>query len=170
MKNQFIPFKQNKSQQGFTIVETMTGALISMLFLGLGANLVLVANLQKVVAKKNVAMNTAVQSDMEAIKYQANLLKQDNTKCNPKNANGTDNPSAGYANELKLKLGNSATATQDLKILNTNYTMTRTIDTITEANIIPISYQFTPQGSTTPEYKLYIEMIPNAAFTCPSST
>jgi putative aminopeptidase FrvX len=110
------------------------------------------------VAKRNVAMNTAVESDMEMIQYQANQIAKDKELC-------TINPGTGYANELSKNISETSAT---LKILNHNYTMTRKIDTITDANVLPISYEFTREGSKTPDYQMYVEVIPNAALTCPS--
>jgi Tfp pilus assembly protein PilV len=171
MKLKSLAPKPNKSQRGFTIVETMTGAMISFLFLGLGANLVLVANVQKVVAKKNFAMNSAIETDMESIQYQANQIAKDNTKCNPSVA------TAGYAAALREQLGgdntgiNDVETTSTLKILNHNYVMTRTIEPIDlvdslKTNVLPVSYQFKRADSGQVDYTLYVEIIPAAALTC----
>jgi prepilin-type N-terminal cleavage/methylation domain-containing protein len=161
MKFKFIQGAKAKSQQGFTLLETMTAAMISLVFLSLGANLVLAANLQKVVAKRNISMSNFIQSDLEGIKYQSNLIAKDNTKCSPVDV------ANGYAGALQAKVGTTVSST--VKILNQNYTMTRSIGTITNPRILPISYTFNRSGSTTSDYQLYIELIPNAAFTCPSS-
>ena len=166
MKLKFIQGCKNESQQqGFSMLETLMASMISLVFLSLGANLILAANMHKIVAKTNIAMNNFIQSDLEGVKYQANLLTKDNDKCNPTDVTN------GYAGVLKTKLG--VTTPVNLTTSNRNYTMTRTIGTITNSRILPISYVFTrnptPLGQA-PEHQLYIEMIPNAAFTCPSTT
>lgn len=154
---------KNRSQQGFSLFETVIAAMISLTFISLGGNLVLTANLYKVVAKKNQAMTVLIQSDLDGIKDRASKIAKgdSNIKCNPANVND------GYANDLKSKLGTN-NAPINVQILKNNYTMTRTSDPIANnADILTISYLFTRQGFTTPEYDLNIQIIPNAAFTCP---
>lgn len=160
MKLALCTNKINTAQQGFSLFETVIAAMISLTFISLGGNLVLTANLYKVVAKKNQAMTVLIQSDLDGIKDRASkIIKDDRNKCNQTDLN------KGYANDLKSKLGTNAPI--NVQILKNNYTMTRTIDPIANADILPISYLFTRQGFTTPEYDLNIQIIPNAAFTCP---
>ena len=151
--------KINTDRQGFSLFETVIAAMISLTFISLGGNLVLTANLYKVAAKKNQAMTVLIQSDLDGIKDRASKIIKDDSKCNQTDVNN------GYANDLKSKIGTNAPI--NVQILKNNYTMTRTIDPIANADILPISYLFTRQGFTTPEYDLNIQIIPNAAFTCP---
>jgi type II secretory pathway pseudopilin PulG len=170
MKLKYLSHKKNKSPQGFSLLETMAGAMISFLFLGLGANLVLVANVQKVRAKMNFSMNNAIQSDMDTIQYQANQIAKNDGKCRPPNAMN------GYAADLREKLGGTTDnepvpATSNMNILNNNYVMTRTIEPINvteslKTNVLPISYQFQREGAGKIDYELYVEVIPSAALTC----
>lgn len=171
MKLKYLSYKKSKSQQGFSLLETMAGAMISFLFLGLGSNLVLLANVHKVGAKINFAMNNAIQSDMETIQYQANQIAKNNDKCRPVD------PMNGYAADLRAKLGGSTNqpviATSTMKILNNNYVMTRRTEPIDlvdslKTNILPISYQFQREGAGKIDYELYVEVIPSAALTCGS--
>ena len=159
MKLALCTNKINTAQQGFSLFETVIAAMISLTFISLGGNLVLTANLYKVVAKKNQAMTVLIQSDLDGIKDRASKIIKADGKCNQTNVNN------GYANDLRSKLGTNAPI--NVQILKNNYTMTRTIDPIANADILPISYLFTRQGFTTPEYNLNIQIIPNAAFTCP---
>ena len=151
--------KINTDRQGFSLFEAVIAVMISLTFISLGGNLVLTANLYKVAAKKNQAMTVLIQSDLDGIKDRASKIIKDDSKCNQTNVNN------GYANDLKSKIGTNAPI--NVQILKNNYTMTRTIDPIANADILPISYLFTRQGFTTPEYNLNIQIIPNAAFTCP---
>ena len=158
MKLALCTNKINTDRQGFSLFEAVIAVMISLTFISLGGNLVLTANLYKVVAKKNQAMTVLIQSDLDGIKDRASKIIKDDSKCNQTNVNN------GYANDLRSKLGTNAPI--NFQILKNNYTMTRTIDPITNADILPISYLFTRQGSTTSEYNLNIQIIPNAAFTC----
>jgi Tfp pilus assembly protein PilV len=173
MKFKFSQGSNPKSQQGFSLLEATIASMVSLVFMSLGANLVLAANIQKIVAKRSVAMNNFIQSDLDAIKYQSNLIAQDSTnaKCTPTNA------WQGYGGALKDKLRATATTnntavanTATVKILNQDYTMTRTLEAIstTDPSILPISYKFTRAGLPTIEHQLYVELMPNVAFTCPS--
>ena len=159
MKLALCTNKINTDRQGFSLFEAVIAVMISLTFISLGGNLVLTANLYKVVAKKNQAMTVLIQSDLDGIKDRASKIIKDDSKCNQTNVNN------GYANDLKSKIGTNAPI--NVQILKNNYTMTRTIDPIANADILPISYLFTRQGFTTPEYDLNIQIIPNAAFTCP---
>ena len=159
MKLALCTNKINTDRQGFSLFEAVIAVMISLTFISLGGNLVLTANLYKVVAKKNQAMTVLIQSDLDGIKDRASKIIKDDSKCNQTNVNN------GYANDLKSKIGTNAPI--NVQILKNNYTMTRTIDPIANADILPISYLFTRQGFTTPEYNLNIQIIPNAAFTCP---
>jgi prepilin-type N-terminal cleavage/methylation domain-containing protein len=174
MKLKYIQAQKNKSQNGFSLLESMIASMVSLIFMSLGANFVLAANIQKVVAKRNITMSNFIQSDLEGIKYQANLIAKDNTnaKCAPTNV------WQGYGGALKDKLLSTAStsnaasdSTTTVKVLNHDYTMTRTLGAISTADpsILPISYTFTRAGATAIEHQLYIELIPNAAFTCPST-
>ncbi len=162
MKLKFIQGRKTTSQQGFSMLETMMASMISLVFLSLGANLILAANIHKIVSKRNIVMNNFIQSDLEGVKYQANLLARNDAKCSPSVA------TTGYAGDLQTKLG-VATPVK-LSMSGLNYTMTRTIGTITNPRILPISYKFTRDSSSAIEHQLYIEIIPNAAFTCPPTT
>jgi Tfp pilus assembly protein PilV len=173
MKFKFSRGSKTTSEQGFSLLEATIASMVSLVFMSLGANLVLAANIQKVVAKRSVAMNNVIQSDIEAIKYQANLIAKNDTKCN------VTNVWQGYGGALKDKLlSTSATSnavvasTTTVKILNRDYTMTRTLEAIptADSNILPISYQFTAAGSTAIEHQLYVELMPKIAFNCPPST
>jgi Tfp pilus assembly protein PilV len=172
MKFKFSRGSKTTSEQGFSLLEATIASMVSLVFMSLGANLVLAANIQKIVAKRSVAMNNVIQSDLEAIKYQANLIAKDSTnaKCTPTNA------WQGYGGALKDKLlstpatSNAVVAsTTTVKILNRDYTMTRTLEAIptNDPNILPISYKFTAAGSTATEHQLYIELMPKIVFNCP---
>ena len=160
MKLALCTNKINTDRQGFSLFEAVIAVMISLTFISLGGNLVLTANLYKVVAKKNQAMTVLIQSDLDGIKDRASKIIKDDSKCNQTDVNN------GYANDLKSKIG-TTNAPIKVQILKNDYTMTRTIDPIANADILPISYLFTRQGFTTPEYDLNIQIIPNAAFTCP---
>jgi len=169
MNSEPITIIRNNSQQGFSLIEAVVAAMISILFISLGSNLVLTANIYKITSQRNTVVNSLIQSDLEGIKYQAKqvLRSQDDNKCRPSNV------TQGYAGDLQSKL--IPNVSTNVSILNNNYTMRRTVAIITtnlnsittNADILSISYSFTPQGSTISEYDLYLEIIPNAAFTCP---
>jgi len=166
MNSEPITIIRNNSQQGFSLIEAVVAAMISILFISLGSNLVLTANIYKITSQRNTVLNSLIQSDLEGIKYQAKqvLRSQDDNKCRPSNV------TQGYAGDLQSKLSTTNPST-NVSILNNNYTMRRTVAIITNnADILSISYSFTPQGSTISEYDLYLEIIPNAAFTCPLPT
>lgn len=198
MKLKFSQGANINSQQGFSMLETMAAALVSLVFMSLGANLVLAANLHKVVAKRNVAMSNYIQSDIEAIKYQANSIAKDITNRCPSTAPTNAAAAAvlvqgGYGDALKDKLlttaitGNTAqSSTTTVKILNQDYEMTRTLEPIRAITIaaltapnnivpkphsLPISYEFRrkePGKIMAIEYQMYIEITPNAALECPA--
>jgi Tfp pilus assembly protein PilV len=176
MKLKFVAIRKNNFQQGFGLLETMAAALLSLLFVSMGANLVLTANIYKVVAKRTDAMNSLVRADVESIKYQSSQLTDNADMC--KHTKLMD----GYAWALKDRLGadtgSKNVKTTTLKILGSTYTMTRTIDLDDadkdespasvgiDPNILPINYSFTLQGAPKSEYDLTVKVIPNAALNC----
>ena len=174
MKIKLIATKKNYPQQGFGLLETTAAAMLSILFISTGANLVLTASLYKVKAKITDAMNSLIRADIESIKYQS--TKQNNLlKCSPSDVQN------GFAGELKEKIGadspTSNTKTTTIKVLGRNYILTRRTDSIIDSDILPIGYTFaaeappsTPQSAMPIEYNLTVQIIPNAAFQCNSRT
>jgi hypothetical protein len=168
MKIKFITNRKNHIQEGFGLLEATVAALLSFLFVGIGANLVLTANLYKIKAKRNDVMNSLIRADIESIKYQSSK-QNDLSKC-------TINTLTGFASELQGNIGDSLPM-PPITILGYKYILKRQANTITDPDILPISYSFaaqappgTLQSAILPEYKLTVQIIPNAAFQCNSRT
>lgn len=166
MKIKFITTRKNHIQQGFGLLEATAAALLSFLFIGIGANLVLTANLYKIKAKRNDVMISLIRADIESIKYQSST-QNDLSKC-------VTNTLTGFASELQGNIGNSLPI-PPITILGYNYILNRQTNSITDPDILPISYTFAaqaPPGKTQAEmpieYKLTVQIIPNAAFRCSS--
>jgi prepilin-type N-terminal cleavage/methylation domain-containing protein len=189
MKLKFSRVQATKSQAGFSMLETMVASMIGLIFMSMGANLVLAANIQKIVAKRNVTMNNLAQSDLDGIRSQANYLEKDLTgnKCsatNPADTTQTGLSAYGYAAALMRQLGSSNTSSPlysstPMKVMDRNYAMTRTIGISNDNHrILTVHYKFiyggtatTPSTDTTkPDYELYTEVIPNAVYTCVGTT
>jgi Tfp pilus assembly protein PilV len=169
-KSFFFTIKSSQSRSGFTLVEVLTGMVISIMTISMSANLVVTANIYKVVAKKNVAMQLLIQSDLEKVRSTAKFLARDDDKCpNNISASNANNyaGAANYANALRTALPVVVSAT-DPNVRNETYSLTRTPLTITEHNVLPINYEVKRSGSSTVEYSIYTEVIPNASFECPS--
>ena len=111
MKIKFITTRKNYVQEGFGLLEATAAALISFLLIGVGANLVLTANLYKIKAKTNDVMNSLIRADIESIKYRS-TKQNDSAKCRADTANG-------FASELMGKIGadSSNIKTTTIKIL-----------------------------------------------------
>ena len=168
MKIKFITTRKNHTQQGFGLLEATAAALLSFLFIGIGANLVLTANLFKISAKRNDVMNSLIRTDIEIVKYQSST-QNDLSKC-------VTSTSTGFASELQSNIGGSLVETP-VTILGSNYILKRQVNTITDPDILPISYsvaELAPSGtlqSAMPnQYTLTVQIIPNAAFRCSSRT
>ena len=161
MKIQFITTQKNHIQQGFGLLEATAAALISFLLIGVGANLVLTANLYKIKAKRTDVMNSLIRADIESIKYRS-TKQNDSAKCSANTANG-------FASELMGKIGanSSNIKTARIPILGSNYILTRAANSITDRNILPLSYSFAAQGSSQSEYDLTVQIISNASLQCP---
>ena len=162
MKIKFITTRKNHVQEGFGLLEATAAALLSFLFIGIGANLVLTANLYKIKAKTNDVMNSLIRADIESIKYQS-TKQNDIAKC-------TGTTADGFASELRGKIGadSSNINRTTIPILGRNYVLIRTANsTITDRNILPISYSFAAQGSSQSEYDLTVQIISNASLQCP---
>jgi hypothetical protein len=179
MKIKFITTKKSQAQQGFGLLETTAAAMLSLLFVSMGANLVLTANLYKIKAKRNDVMNSLIRADIESIKYQSTRLQSTSDKCAPKKLRDS------FAWELKNNIGADSITTPNIKtttikVLGRNYVLTRTIDLETNGNknmnsadminvdpdILPISYTFAAEGSSQSEYNLTVQIIPNASLKC----
>jgi hypothetical protein len=177
MKIKFIATKKSQAQQGFGLLETTAAAMLSLLFVSMGANLVLTANLYKIKAKRNDVMNSLIRADIESIKYQSTRLQSTSGKCTPQKLRDS------FAWELKDNIGANIKATT-IKVLGRNYVLTRTIDLETNGNknmnasdmidvdpdILPISYTFAAEGSSQSEYNLTVQIIPNASLKCSTPT
>lgn len=178
MKIKFITTTKKQAQQGFGLLETTAAAMLSLLFVSMGANLVLTANLYKIKAKRNDVMNSLIRADIESIKYQSTRLQSTSAKCTPQKLRDS------FAWELKNNIGADPTTPNikitTIKVLGRNYVLTRTIDLETNGNknmnasdmidvdpdILPISYTFAAEGSSQPEYNLTVQIIPNASLKC----
>ncbi len=168
IKIKFITTRKDHVQEGFGLLEATAAALLSLLFVGIGANLVLTANLYKIKAKRNDVMNSLIRADIESIKYRS-TKQNDSAKCSANTANG-------FASELMGKIGadSSNIKTTTIKILGSNYILKRAANSITDPNILPLSYSFaaeapsgTSQSAMTSEYDLTVQIISNASLQCP---
>lgn len=76
---------------------------------------------------------------------------------------------AGFANLLQQVFPTSSTIGTKL-ISGKPYTLSRTstVRSIAPYEVLQLTYVVTPQGSTTPTATIFTEVIPNAAFQCPS--
>lgn len=177
MKIKSIATQRNYAQQGFGLFETTIAAMLSILFVSMGANLVLTANIYKIKAKRNDAMNSLIRADIESIKYQSTKLQSTPLKCDPPKL------SDGFAWELKGNIGADPTTPNikktTMKILGRNYILTREIGLadadanrnlktapIIDPDILPIGYSFAAEGSSQSEYNLTVQIIPNASLKC----
>lgn len=181
MMNLLTITTENKDRSGFTLIEVLTGMVISAMTISMSANLVVTSNIYKVVAKKNAEMQSIVQTDLEQVKTKAKSLAYDATKCtayasalqtalltNPTVTNPTitDTYSSAVAssvsNDPANKIGNDGD----------RYRVTRTIGSISAStpNILPIEYTIKRlvNGVATNkiEYSIYTEVIPDAVFQC----
>jgi type II secretory pathway pseudopilin PulG len=168
MKYNFCRVPKNKSQAGFSMLESVIAAMVSLIFISLGANLVLAANVQKIVAKRNTLMNDFVQSDLDGIRYQASILAADPTKC-PLTLDPTLdlNRANGYAAALQNRIG--ADAPIAVKVMNRDYIMSRTTSiSVDDSRLMTVSYTFTygSGANAKVDYRLYTEVLPIVSRTC----
>ena len=176
--------RKNHVQEGFGLLEALAASLLSLLFVGIGANLVLTANLYKVKAKRNEVMDSLIRADIESIKYQSTKLQRTATKCAPITLG------VGFAWELRGNvIGNPLASASNIKettikILGLNYILKRTIyldgdptkvlkdNPTINPNILPIGYSFAREkdlgetGNPPSEYDLAIQIIPNESLKC----
>ena len=172
MKLKLIAIKKSQSQQGFGLLETTAAAMLSLLFVSMGANLVLTANIYKIKAKRDDVMNSLIRADIESIKYQSTRIQNETSspssnKCSPTNLQN------GFAGALKERIGNNSTLTAaqrtaiiatgtaaekaalistekikttTIKVLGRNYILKREADSIVDSDILPIIYTFAAQA------------------------
>jgi prepilin-type N-terminal cleavage/methylation domain-containing protein len=197
--------KASQNRSGFTLIEVLTGMVISSITISMSANLVVTANIYKVVAKKNAAMQSLVQADLEQVRATANSLAYAaSTPAYPAIAAVGSTPAipaiaavpancSAYGLALKTALlttptrvaesrttdtvATSSTSTTASKIGNDgdSYRVTRRlgVPTTSNPNILPIEYTIkrlvNGVESNKLDYSVYTEVIPNAAFQCPST-
>jgi prepilin-type N-terminal cleavage/methylation domain-containing protein len=192
--------KARQSRSGFTLIEVLTGMVISAMTISMSANLVVTANIYKVIAKKNVAMQSLVQADLEQVRATANSLAYATTTpaftaagAIPAIPAVTNNCSA-YGLALKTALLTTPTRVANPKTTDTvaissttsttaskvgndgdSYRVTRAlgVPSTSTPNILPIEYTVkrlvNGAESNKLDYSVYTEVIPNAAFQCPST-
>ncbi len=172
MKSNFFQVSGTKTEDGFSLFESVIASMISLIFISLGANLVIAANMQKALAKRNSIMNDYIQSDIDGIAYQGSILTKASETVDPTTGESPHTLACkasvtatnGYAAALKARLGTDTPLT--IKVLNRDYTMTRTTGISSEdSRLMSVSYQFTYNGSV--DYKIYREVMPAVALTCP---
>jgi Tfp pilus assembly protein PilV len=170
MKPTFAIIKTSQSRSGFTLIEVISGMAISITTVSLSANLFITANLYKVAAKKNVAMQQLVQADLEKVKSKARYLTKDDNKCVSKLPTGTAYTGANYATSLKDSLDTVVAAVRDSQA-NEKYVLTRTPLTPTSHDVLPLEYtlkrELSPGVVSAQSYYVYTEVIPDAALQCP---
>jgi prepilin-type N-terminal cleavage/methylation domain-containing protein len=166
----FTKFSQSRS--GFTLIEVLTGMVISAMTISMSANLVVTANIYKVVAKKNVAMQTLIQADLEQVRNKAKFLLKDDSKCSNKLPTGTLYTGSNYANALKDSLDAVAAPVEDSRA-NEKYKLVRTIPTPTDHNVLRLQYNVQREitrgsgvYSNNLDYSVYTEVIPDVVFQC----
>ncbi len=172
IKINIINMKKSQSQQGFGLLETTAAAMLSLLFVSMGANLVLTANIYKIKAKRDDVMNSLIRADIESIKYQSTRIQNDTSspslnKCSPadlqngfagalKERIGTDSTltaaqraviiATGTAAQKAAMIATEKTKTTTIKVLGRNYILKREADSIVDSDILPISYTFAAQA------------------------
>lgn len=154
--------------QGFTLIEVLVAILVSSAFIGVVMQLMVSAIALKVTARQRSEIINWIQEDLEAVRYQAGIVPQDNTKCN--------SPSPytnGYAAALQTVIGGANPTLPTRTFYNRPFQMTRVSSYTTSSNpnkILNLDYEVTPVV-TSPNFtpiKLRAEVMPDAAFKCPS--
>lgn len=144
--------KSSQQEHGFTLTEVLVAILITSVFVATAMQAVVVAAVMRVKAKRSAEATTWIQQDLENVKSSAATLAEDPSKCNT------------YGTYLQNNLPSfDATKT----ISGKSFTLSRSPNP--SNNILQLTYTVTPQDDTNSSVaSIYTEIIPDAAFKCPS--
>lgn len=161
-----------QQEQGFTMVEVLVAILISLMFVAIAMETMVVAAIFRARAQELTDAKTWIQVDIEEVKLQANQYN-DPTKCS------IVTPDNGYADGLRDEVIGSYQSGSFIEpaVLKTSRTskqfnLTRTTEpsSITvgaPSHILKISYDISPTSGGVSIAKFYTEVIPDAALQCP---
>jgi type II secretory pathway pseudopilin PulG len=186
-KKRYISFYfQNKSRiQGFMLVEVLVASLLTLALTGVAMQTIVAATAIRVRAQESSEATNWVQSDFEAVKFQANgedmyycpegstvvgcpgIINNYRTNLTKCNATSSSN---GYAQDLKTLLGAQVDTSKASSIGRRPYLIRRTASIKDSAPYATLSVAYEVyRGSTatgTPMNTFYSEVIPGVALAC----
>lgn len=160
-----MSIKVREQQQGFTLIEVLVAILVITGFIGVVMQVMVSAIAFQVVARQRSEITNWIQEDLEAVRYQASIVPQDNTKCNPPNS------ANGYAASLQTIVGGANPTLPTRVFYNRTFQMTRQAAYTTSSNpnkILNLDYTVIPVDTSsdfTP-ISLRAEVVPDAALKC----
>jgi prepilin-type N-terminal cleavage/methylation domain-containing protein len=164
-------FQKTRDGKGFTLVEVLIGILIIAAFSATAMQALVASTAMKIKSQELSESTNWMQEDLESVKFEANRLDFDPIAKQYNPNLDACKPSAGYAQRLMGVLP-PVMSPKTSTIGNRSYEFTRDATLSPSApNILQLSYkiQRVSGGSTTGKpYTLHAEVIPDAAFACPS--
>jgi type II secretory pathway pseudopilin PulG len=176
--------KQWKSSQGFTLVEVIVAALLTIVLTGVAMQTIVLATMVRVKAQESSEATNWIQEDYESIKLLANGEDMgycptgstttgcagisnnyitNTSKCNAASA------SSGYGKDLQDLVGVTENITKASKIGQRPYVIQRVTDVVDAApSTLKVTYSVYRGTDTTstPINTFYTEVVPGAAFSC----
>ncbi len=166
----FLPVKNDRKEQGFSILEILVTILVITGFILGSVQTIVLATFMRVQAQDKQEATNWIQQDLELIRYQAFILDGGvavTSTCD----------SSSYGSALNTVIGS---ITNPVKINDRNYTVTRTPSN--KGNILQITYnvEYAPASGSDPAHPRYkstvgadnvvtilsTEVLPNAALGC----
>lgn len=154
--------KLPQQEQGFTLVEVWVAILIVSILFATSMQAMVLATVFKIRAKQYAKATTWIQEDLEIVKSQAAQLTYNASKCN---ATSDAGGFGKYLQDNLPALSNGGTKS----ITGKSYTLTRTptVRNVAPYNVLQLTYSVA-QGSNPTVATINTEVIPDAAYRCPS--
>jgi type II secretory pathway pseudopilin PulG len=176
--------KQWKSSQGFTLIEVVVAALLTIVLTGVAMQTIVFATMVRVKAQESSEATNWIQQDYEDIKILANGEDMgycptgststgctgisnnyitNTSKCNAVNAG------SGYGKDLQDLVGVTEDITKASKIGQRPYVVRRVTSVVDAApSMLKVTYSVYRGTDTTsdPMNTFYAEVVPGAAFSC----
>jgi type II secretory pathway pseudopilin PulG len=160
---------------GFTLVDVMVGILLSLIFLGVAMQSIVMSTYLRVKSQGDSEATVWIQEDIERIKYEASRLDYDpilsEYKPDPDSCQNTNGKN--YADRLKVEVNKIKVPLQTSKKVagGKNYQIVRTFSNLSSttpgfSSILRIDYAVKDDQSRVVA-ESFTEVVPEASFDCP---
>ena len=160
---------QRSTEEGFTLLETLVAMLVATTFVAATMQAMVIAAYSRIRAQETSEATALIQEDLENLKYEASELPYtgNESKCN------ASSKTEGFADALRDEYYSSdATSGSSIKYGSNSgkeYILTRRLKPSNDSpyNVLKVSYNIMLSSGDNTVAKMYTEVIPDAAFSCP---